>query len=118
MKYGYGIIDDLESGLSYLMQERGISSVEELIGRALPKPITGFMELSPVKKVSSVNKELCMHCGNCTRCPYLAITLNSKKVPVIDAAKCIGCSICVQKCFSGALSMRQRTAAELATLEH
>ena len=118
MKYGYGIIDDLESGLSYMMQERGISSVEQLIGRALPKPITGFMELSAVKKVSSVNKELCMHCGNCTRCPYLAITLNSKKVPVIDAAKCIGCSICVQKCFSGALSMRQRTAAELAALEH
>jgi dihydropyrimidine dehydrogenase (NAD+) subunit PreA len=116
MKHGYGIVDELHSGLSYLMQERGINSVPELIGYALPNPITGFMELSPVKTISTVNAELCEHCGNCTRCPYLAIELDSKKVPVTDPACCIGCSICVQKCFSGALYMRQRTKQELAIL--
>jgi dihydropyrimidine dehydrogenase (NAD+) subunit PreA len=117
MKYGYGIVDDLHSGLSYLMQERGIKSVSELIGCALPAPITGFMELSPVKKVSAVHAELCQHCGNCTRCPYLAIELDSMKVPVTDPAHCIGCSICVQKCFSGALYMRKRTKKELMLLQ-
>ena len=116
MKYGYGIVDELHSGLSYLMQERGIKSVNELIGRALPTPVTGFMELSPVKKISAVRAELCQHCGNCTRCPYLAIELDSKKVPVTDASRCIGCSICVQKCFSGALYMRKRTKHELSIL--
>jgi dihydropyrimidine dehydrogenase (NAD+) subunit PreA len=117
MKYGYGIVDDLHSGLSYLMQERGIKSVDELIGCALPTPITGFMELSPVKKVSAVHADLCQHCGNCTRCPYLAIELDSKKVPITDPAHCIGCSICVQKCFSGALYMRKRTKQELMLLQ-
>jgi len=117
MKYGYGIVDDLHSGLSYLMQERGIKSVDELIGCALPTPITGFMELSPVKKVSAVHADLCQHCGNCTRCPYLAIELDSKKVPITDPAHCIGCSICVQKCFSGALYMRKRTKRELVILK-
>lgn len=116
MKYGYGIIDELNSGLSYLMQERGIKSVNELIGRALPNPITGFMELTPIKKISAVNADLCEHCGNCTRCPYFAIELNSKKIPVTDPARCIGCSICVQKCFSGALYMRKRTKHELQIL--
>ncbi len=105
-KYGYGIIDELESGLSYLMEARGIKSVKELIGIAQPNPVTGFMELKPKQKVSSAIAELCMHCGNCTRCPYLAITLNEKKEPVIDEDKCVGCSLCVQKCFAGALEMK------------
>jgi ferredoxin len=109
MKEGVGIIADLEAGLSHLMEARGIGSVEELIGCALPGPITGFMELTPLKKVSAVVADLCEHCGNCTRCPYLAITLGEDKVPVTDAAKCIGCSICAQKCFSGALYMKTRT---------
>ncbi len=119
MKEGYGIIHDLEQGLSHLMEARGIKSVNQLIGYALPGPITGFMELSPVKKISAVNAELCEHCGNCTRCPYLAISLNGDKVPTTDASKCIGCSICAQKCFSGALYMRERTTEEQALLsEH
>lgn len=116
MKHGYGIIDELHSGLSYLMKERGLKSVGELIGRALPNPVTGFMELTPVKKISAVNEELCEHCGNCARCPYLAIELSSKKIPVTDASKCIGCSICVQKCFAGALYMRERTPKETSVL--
>ncbi len=116
MKYGYGIIDELHSGLSFMMESRGIKSVEKLIGYALPDPITAFMELSPEKKISDVDRDLCQHCGNCTRCPYLAITLDEEKIPKTDASKCLGCSICVQKCFSGALFMRERTKKEKALL--
>jgi heterodisulfide reductase subunit A-like polyferredoxin len=75
------------------------------------------MELTALKKISAVHAELCEHCGNCTRCPYLAITLDGDKVPVTDAAKCVGCSICAQKCFAGALYMRERTKKELAVLQ-
>ena len=113
MKYGFGIIDELNWGLSHLLEEKGLHSVKELIGIALPNPVTGFMDLSPVKGIPEVDPELCMHCGNCARCGYLAITLDENKVPKADAAKCIGCSLCVKKCFAGALSMRKRTAAEL-----
>jgi NADPH-dependent glutamate synthase beta subunit-like oxidoreductase/dihydroorotate dehydrogenase/ferredoxin len=116
MKYGYGIVGELHSGLSHLLAGRGIGSVAELIGRALPDPITGFGELSPTKKISAVAAEICCHCGNCTRCPYLAISLDAEKVPATDPARCIGCSICVQKCFSGALFMRERSAEEAAKL--
>ncbi|MCL5037190.1 MAG: FAD-dependent oxidoreductase [Chloroflexi bacterium] len=117
MKYGYGIIDELHSGLSHLMEERGIKSVKELIGIALPHPVTDFMALSPKKKISACIEEICMMCGNCTRCPYQAITLNEEKHPVTDPAKCIGCSICFQKCFSGALYMRERTEDEAKALK-
>jgi dihydropyrimidine dehydrogenase (NAD+) subunit PreT len=118
MKYGLGIVDELHSGLSFLMEERGFKSVKELIGSALPNPITDFMALSATKKLPQVVAELCEHCGNCTRCPYQAIALNGKEVPTFDPALCIGCSLCAQKCFAGAISVRPRTARELAALQH
>jgi NADPH-dependent glutamate synthase beta subunit-like oxidoreductase/dihydroorotate dehydrogenase/ferredoxin len=117
MKQGYGIIHDLESGTSFLMQERGIHSMKELIGISQPKPITDFMALTPVKKISDANPEYCVSCGNCARCPYLAITLDEKGLPHTDPTLCIGCSICAKKCFVGAISMRTRSAEELAVLK-
>jgi len=116
MKHGYGVFGDLVNGTSYLMKERGIKSMKELIGIALPKPITDFMSLTPVKKISNCDTDVCLECGNCSRCPYQAITLDKERHPETDPAKCIGCSICVQKCFSGALSMRERTADEKSAL--
>jgi dihydropyrimidine dehydrogenase (NAD+) subunit PreA len=115
-KYGYGIIRDLESGTAFLMQERGISTMKKLIGITQPHPITDFMALSPVKKISSFNYDLCSACGNCARCPYLAIQLDEKGLPHSDPALCIGCSICAKKCFTGAITMQERNAEELALL--
>ena len=117
MKHGVGIIRELESGTAFLMQERGIGSVRELIGIAQPHPITDFMALSPVKKISSIDPDLCVLCGNCTRCPYLAIGFDEQDHLYTDPARCIGCSICVQKCLTGAISMRARTPEELAVLQ-
>ena len=117
MKYGLGYVDELHSGLSYLMEERGFRSVKELIGSALPNPVTDFGALSPTKKLPQVIAALCQHCGNCARCPYQAIVLNSRGVPTFDASHCVGCSLCAQKCFAGAISMRDRTPQELAALK-
>jgi dihydropyrimidine dehydrogenase (NAD+) subunit PreA len=111
-KHGVGIIDELHRGLSHLMQARGLQSVEELVGCALPHPVTDFMDLDPAKKVSHSDPDLCLKCGNCTRCPYLAISLTSEGFPHTDPALCIGCGICAKKCFSGAIHLRNRTPEE------
>jgi dihydropyrimidine dehydrogenase (NAD+) subunit PreA len=116
MKYGYGIFDELTNGISYLMKSRGINSIKELIGIAHPDPVKDFMDLTPEKKISSHIEELCLNCGNCTRCSYQAISLNDDRYPVIDAAKCIGCSICTKKCFTGALYMKDRNEEEASLL--
>jgi dihydropyrimidine dehydrogenase (NAD+) subunit PreT len=115
-KYGYGIIRDLESGTAFMMQERGIQSIQQLIGITQPHPITDFMSLTPVKKVSDFDYHLCTSCGNCARCPYLAIQLDAEGHPHSDPALCIGCSICAKKCFTGAITMRARTPEEIAML--
>jgi len=117
IKHGYGIIKELESGTAFLMQELGIKSVKELIGIAQPNPITDFMDLSSVKKISDFDHDLCVSCGNCARCPYLAIELDDQRLPSSDPAKCIGCSICALKCFVGAITMRTRSSEELALLK-
>ena len=116
-KYGYGIIRELESGTSYLMKERGLKSVHELVGMAQPHPITDFMALSPIKKISEINHEICTDCENCGRCPYLAIGRDEHGRLHTDPAKCIGCSICALKCFVGAITMRTRTPFEVAALQ-
>ena len=115
-KFGYGIIRDLESGTAFMMQERGIQSIQQLIGITQPHPITDFMSLTPVKKISNFDYHLCTSCGNCARCPYLAIQLDAEGHPHSDPALCIGCSICAKKCFTGAITMRTRTPEELAML--
>ena len=118
MKYGLGIVSELHHGLSHLLAERGFRSVGELIGSALPQPITDFGALSAVKKLPSVAPALCAHCGNCTHCPYQAVTLNRRGVPRFDASRCIGCSLCAQGCFAGAIHLRPRTTQEAAALSH
>ena len=117
MKYGYGVIDDLCSGVSHLMAARGLTSMDQLIGAALPDPVTDFMALSPTKKISQADPAFCLQCGNCTRCPYLAIELDADGAPQTDPGKCIGCSICSLKCFAEAITMRDRTREELAQLK-
>ena len=150
-KYGLGIIDELKMGLSHYLEAKGLASVADLIGIAQPEPITDFMSLPPQSRVSALKEELCVHCGNCSRCPYLAITmeipkaspsfptpignpgsslssfptpignpltksittLDEKKIPVIDPDKCVGCSLCVQKCFAGALYMKEKPQTNL-----
>ena len=112
MKYGFGVIGELESGLSFMLEEQGYKSVGDFIGCALPKPVTDFPDLTPVKNIPQADAELCRHCGNCERCGYLAVKLDSHGVPKFDASKCIGCSLCAKKCFAGAIKMRKRTAAE------
>ena len=64
MKYGLGYVDELHSGLSHLLEERGFRSVRELIGSARPEPITAFAALSAMKKLPQVVAALCQHCGN------------------------------------------------------
>jgi len=114
MKYGLGYVDELHSGLSHLLEERGLASVRALVGSALPDPVTGFESLPAEKRLPAVAASLCEHCGNCARCPYQAVALNGRGLPEFDAALCVGCSLCAQKCFAGALTMRARTARELA----
>ena len=111
MKYGVGIVRHLCEGLSKNMEERGIKSIDELIGRG-KNSLTDFMDLSPVKRIPQIDEDLCVKCGNCTRCSYFGLIQEGDKI-VAHPENCVGCTICAQKCIAGAITMRERTDAEL-----
>jgi heterodisulfide reductase subunit A-like polyferredoxin len=56
--------------------------------------------------VSAVDPAPCTGCGNCSRCPQLAITLDARGMPAVDPARCTGCGGCVDQCLAGAITLR------------
>ncbi len=104
MVYGFKIIDDLADGLSNFLDEKGMSSVDELVGRAVPS-VTDWqhLNLNYVEK-AVIDQDLCIKCGRChivcedTSHQAITSTINGeRKFEVIDE-ECIGCNLCVCVC--------------------
>lgn len=48
----------------------------------------------------------CIGFGDCMRaCPFDAITMDERGLPVVDLDKCTGCAICVRECPRGQISL-------------
>lgn len=73
MHHGYRIVEDMLEGLENYLDERGMASVEELIGKALPR----FREWGD-------------------------LDLNYQIIAKIDSDTCIGCQLCYVACLDGA----------------
>lgn len=105
-RHGLGVVSDLHGGLSYLLAERGLRSVSELVGCALGPAFPAAGALAAARIVCQVDPALCLRCGNCSRCVRLAVALDARGNPAIDPAVCAGCGSCVQQCSAGALALR------------
>src|SRR5438552_11616415 len=73
MHHGFRIVEDMIDGLSDFLDEKGLASAMDLVGRAVPQ----FVEWGD-------------------------LDLNYKVVAEIDAKKCIGCQLCYVACWDGA----------------
>ncbi|MFT7579748.1 MAG: dihydropyrimidine dehydrogenase (NAD+) subunit PreA, partial [Myxococcota bacterium] len=73
MLRGYRIVEDMIEGLSNFMDDKGYKTIDDMVGRAIP--------------AFSV-------WGN--------LDMNYETIAKIDAAKCIGCHLCVVACDDGA----------------
>jgi dihydropyrimidine dehydrogenase (NAD+) subunit PreA len=102
MTFGYDIVEDLVSGLSWYLKERGLSSPSELVGRALGR-ITTHDRLVPAGKVRSrIDERTCVGCGRChITCRdggHVAIDFPADRRPVVDDDRCVGCGMCAAVC--------------------
>jgi len=104
MVYGFKIIDELTSGLSAWMDEKGYASVDDFVGLAVPR-FTEWqhLNLDYVAK-ARIDQDLCIKCGRChIACEdtsHQAITREKdgkRHFEVIDA-ECVGCNLCTIVC--------------------
>jgi dihydropyrimidine dehydrogenase (NAD+) subunit PreA len=102
MTYGFGIIKEMTAGLSEYMDRKGFSSVDELVGRAVPNVTDWqYLNLNHVTK-ARIDQDLCIKCGRCfAACEdtsHQAIALNPGRVFTVKDEECVACNLCVDVC--------------------
>ena len=104
MVYGFKIVEDMASGLSNFMDEKGYASIEQFKGKAVPT-VTSWtqLNLNHVEK-AVINQEACIQCGRChvvcedTSHQAITATKNGKRWFEIKEDECVGCNLCVSIC--------------------
>jgi len=104
MVYGFKIIDDLTDGLSRFLDEKGMSSVNELVGKATPSVTDWqYLNLNHVSK-AVIDQDLCIKCGRChivcedTSHQAITNTVNGERFFEVIDDECVGCNLCVSVC--------------------
>ena len=110
MHYGYRIVEDMIDGLNNYLDDKGFSSVNEIIGKSVSRVTDwGNLDLN-YKVVARVNNEHCIKCNLCyVACEdgaHQCFDFDENKFPVVDEPECVGCNLCALVCPSpGAISM-------------
>jgi dihydropyrimidine dehydrogenase (NAD+) subunit PreA len=113
MHFGYRIVEDLIDGLNNYLDEKGFASVNDIIGKSVPR-VTDWSNLDlNYKVVARVNNENCIQCNLCHiacedgahQCIDFTM-VDNKRFPIVDEHECVGCNLCYLVCPApGAISM-------------
>ena len=112
MTYGFKIVQEMISGLSQYMDEKGFTSVDEIVGRAVPNCSDWqHLNLNYVTK-ARIDQDLCIKCGRCyAACEdtsHQAISMSPDRVFDVIDAECVACNLCVNVCpVEGCITMEQ-----------
>jgi dihydropyrimidine dehydrogenase (NAD+) subunit PreA len=117
MVYGFKIIDDLVDGLGNFLDDKGMGSVADLVGRAVPS-VTDWqhLNLNYVEK-AVIDQDLCIKCGRChivcedTSHQAITQTVNGERHFEVIDEECVGCNLCVSVCpVDGCITMQPLTS--------
>ena len=102
MQYGYRIVEDMISGMSHFMDERGYNSLDEFIGMALPNLIPAEELNRDFKVLPNFDEDKCVGCGRCYVSCYdaahQAIDWNEEmRRPELND-NCVVCHLCLNVC--------------------
>jgi dihydropyrimidine dehydrogenase (NAD+) subunit PreA len=111
MLHGYRIVEDMIEGLQSYMQSHGFSSLNQLVGRAVPGLSEwGGLDLN-YETVARINPSLCINCNRCVvACEdgaHQCIAVGNP-VPVVNESECVGCNLCQIVCpVPGCITMAE-----------
>ena len=115
MTYGFKVVQEMISGLSQWMDEKGHKSIQDFMGAAIPNTTDWqYLDLNYVAK-AVINQDDCISCGRCfAACEdtsHQAIVMSEdRKFSVIDA-ECVACNLCVEVCpVENCITMVQQSA--------
>jgi dihydropyrimidine dehydrogenase (NAD+) subunit PreA len=102
MTYGFKVVQEMITGLSEWMDEKGYASVAEVSGRAVPNVTEWqYLNLNYVAK-ARIDQDSCIKCGRCyAACEdtsHQAISMSPDRVFEVIDAECVACNLCVNVC--------------------
>jgi dihydropyrimidine dehydrogenase (NAD+) subunit PreA len=115
MHHGFRIVEDMIDGLNDYLDAKGLKSVNELIGKAVPSLQKWETLDLHYKRIASINYDKCIGCNLCyIACEdgaHQAIALINpnghglgpgrvpgKPIPQIKEEECVGCNLCSIVC--------------------
>ena len=112
MTYGFKIVQEMISGLSDWMDEKGYISVDQVVGRAVPN-FTEWqhLNLNYITK-ARIDQDACIKCGRCyAACEdtsHQAISMSEDRVFEVQDDECVACNLCVNVCpVEGCITMEE-----------
>lgn len=115
MLRGYRIVEDMIEGLTTYMQDNDYSTIDEMVGQALPSfSEWGNLDMN-YEIVAKINDDKCIGCYDCVvacqdgahQCIFPAKE-GDKRVPIIDEDECVGCNLCEIVCpVPGCITMEK-----------
>jgi len=102
MTYGFKIVQEMISGMSQWMDEKGYESTADFVGRAVPNVTDWqYLNLNYVAK-AKIDQDACIKCGRCyAACEdtsHQAIAMKEGRVFEVIDAECVACNLCVDVC--------------------
>ena len=102
MTYGFKVVQEMISGLSQWMDEKGYKSTSDFIGMATPNVTDWqYLDLNYVTK-ARIDQDACISCGRCfAACEdtsHQAILMKEGRVFEVDDSECVACNLCVNVC--------------------
>lgn len=102
MTYGFKIVEEMKTGLSQWMDEKGHDSIAAISGRAVPNCSDWKnLNLNYVAK-ARIDQDLCISCGRCfAACEdtsHQAISMSADRTFEVIDEECVACNLCVNVC--------------------